>query len=63
MYKYSLLIGIVFVILSFIFYLFGLMRVFPVYFTAIPLFLSILFTVHMWNNRNRFNGKNIKINH
>ncbi|HHY72454.1 MAG TPA: hypothetical protein GX497_04355 [Bacillus bacterium] len=42
------------IITSFCFYLLGLMRIVPLFYTVIPMFLSILFTVHSWNNRNRF---------
>ncbi|WP_374724145.1 hypothetical protein [Calidifontibacillus erzurumensis] len=54
MNKILLAIGVLLIFASFCFYLLGLMRIFPFFYTAIPLFLSIFFTVQIWNNRNRF---------
>ncbi|WP_017754646.1 hypothetical protein [Calidifontibacillus oryziterrae] len=61
MYRYFIGVGIILIIFSFVFYLLGLMRIVPLIFTIIPMFLSILFTVHSWNNRNRFRGAKHKV--
>jgi hypothetical protein len=56
MKKFTLFFGILMTIVSLFFYLLGLMNLVPLLITAPLLFLSILFTLWILNNRNRFNG-------
>jgi hypothetical protein len=56
MKKFTLFFGILMTIVSLFFYLLGLMNLVPLFITAPLLFLSILFTLWILNNRNRFNG-------
>nr|WP_318246213.1 hypothetical protein [Bacillus sp. PS06] len=51
-----MIIGCIFIVISFIFNIFGLMGVFPLYITAPPLFISLFFTTYLINYRNRFKG-------
>lgn len=55
-FKILLTIGILSTILSFGYYLLGLMRLEPLFLTTIPLFLSILFTLNLILYRNSFKG-------
>ncbi|WP_458414300.1 hypothetical protein ACNQFZ_05260 [Schinkia sp. CFF1] len=54
MNKFLIIFSLLFVFASFCFYLLGLMRIVPLFYSAIPMFLSIFLMVHSWNNRNRF---------
>jgi hypothetical protein len=56
MKKFALFFGILMTIASLFFYLLALMNLVPLLITAPLLFLSILFTLWVLNNRNRFNG-------
>ncbi|HHW39049.1 MAG TPA: hypothetical protein GXX18_17755 [Bacillales bacterium] len=60
MNKFLFIFAFIFVFVSFCIYLLGLMRIIPFFLSVIPMFLSILFTVHCWNNRNRFRGNKRK---
>nr|WP_235848590.1 hypothetical protein [Litchfieldia alkalitelluris] len=48
--------GCICIILSFFFNILGLMGLIPLYITAPPLFLSLLVTLYLINNRKRFRG-------
>ncbi|MFT4412487.1 hypothetical protein ACLM5H_01380 [Fredinandcohnia humi] len=56
MRKIGLFIGIFMVIITFGLNILGLMRLIPLYITTPLLFLSLLVTVTIYNNRNRFRG-------
>lgn len=56
MRKIGLIIGIIMITLTFGLNILGLMRLIPLYITAPLLFLSLLVTMFIYNNRNRFRG-------
>jgi CHASE2 domain-containing sensor protein len=58
MMRFYLLIGIAFIVISFVMFLMGLLKFIPVPIGAALLFASILFTVSMFNSRNQFRGFN-----
>ncbi|WP_421384204.1 hypothetical protein ACOJQI_06410 [Bacillus salacetis] len=47
---------ILFIVLSFVINIFGLMHLYPIYLTSPLLFLSLLLMLHNLNNRKRFKG-------
>ncbi|WP_218970617.1 hypothetical protein [Alkalihalobacterium alkalinitrilicum] len=56
MRKVLLTIGIFLIIISFYFMILGLMNVFPIFIAAPALFISVVFTLIVLNERNRFRG-------
>ncbi|MCA0987826.1 hypothetical protein [Guptibacillus algicola] len=54
--SYSVIIGLILVVLSFGVFLMGLLKFIPSIVGILLLFLSILFTVSMFNKRNQFRG-------
>lgn len=54
--SYSVLFGLVLVVLSFAVFIMGLLRFIPTVVGILLLFFSILFTVSMFNKRNQFRG-------
>ncbi|MEB1806272.1 MAG: hypothetical protein LPK26_03015 [Bacillaceae bacterium] len=54
MRKILLTIGVLFIIVSFYLLMLGLMNVFPLFIAAPALFISVVFTVSVYNERNRF---------
>ncbi|MCA1031079.1 hypothetical protein LCL95_08600 [Bacillus timonensis] len=56
MRKIAVILGVLCIVVSFLFNLLGLMRLVPLYITIPPLFLSLLFTITMLNYRNQFKG-------
>ncbi|MGA9287889.1 MAG: hypothetical protein WBV93_06010 [Anaerobacillus sp.] len=53
-----IVLGIIFIVISFITFLMGLLRFIPIAIGAVLLFVSILITVSMFNSRNQFRGFN-----
>ncbi|WP_226658547.1 hypothetical protein [Pseudalkalibacillus hwajinpoensis] len=58
MMRFYLLVGIVFIVISFVMFIMGLLKFLPIPIGAALLFASILFTVSMFNSRNQFKGFN-----
>ncbi|MDE5412645.1 hypothetical protein [Alkalihalobacterium chitinilyticum] len=56
MKKILLTIGVLLIIVSFYLLMLGLMNVFPLFLAAPALFISVVFTVSVYNQRNRFRG-------
>ncbi|MCH1626231.1 hypothetical protein [Fredinandcohnia quinoae] len=56
MRKIGLISGSIMIIITFGLNIFGLMRLIPLYITTPLLFLSLLVTLSILNNRNRFKG-------
>ncbi|MBF0708206.1 hypothetical protein IQ283_16515 [Alkalihalobacillus hwajinpoensis] len=58
MTRFFILLGAALIIVSFVMFIMGLLRFIPVPIGGALLFLSILFTVSMYNSRNQFKGFN-----
>ncbi|ANB58066.1 putative membrane protein [Anoxybacillus sp. B7M1] len=56
MKRITLIFWMLIVLIAFLLNLFGLMHVMPLFITMPLLFLSILFALWTFNNRNRFKG-------
>ncbi|WP_236034900.1 hypothetical protein [Alkalihalobacterium elongatum] len=56
MRKILIIIGVLLIIISFYFMVLALMNVFPLFIAAPVLFLSVVFTIVVYNERNRFRG-------
>ncbi|WP_209125787.1 hypothetical protein [Alkalihalobacillus sp. BA299] len=56
MRKILLTIGVILIIISFYFFVLGLMNIFPLFISAPALFISVVFTLGIYNERNRFRG-------
>ncbi|WP_377889579.1 hypothetical protein [Alkalihalobacillus sp. R86527] len=54
--SYSVIIGLILIAMSFGVFLMGLLKFIPSIVGILLLFLSILFTVSMFNKRNQFRG-------
>ncbi|WP_273850163.1 hypothetical protein [Guptibacillus spartinae] len=56
--RFYLFIGIVFIAISFVMFIMGLLKFIPIPIGAALLFASILMTVSLFNSRNQFKGFN-----
>ncbi|TKD71884.1 hypothetical protein [Pseudalkalibacillus hwajinpoensis] len=54
--RFLLLLGVAFVAVSFILFIMSLLKFIPTIVGAALLFISILFTVSLFNTRNQFRG-------
>lgn len=56
--RFYLFIGVLFIVISFVLFIMGLLKFLPIPIGSALLFASILFTVSLFNTRNQFKGFN-----
>ncbi|WP_449539488.1 hypothetical protein [Ferdinandcohnia sp. Marseille-Q9671] len=56
MRKIGLILGLIMIVITFGLNILGLMKLIPLYITTPLLFLSLLVTLVIFNNRNKFRG-------